>query len=154
MTKGVTNARQKQRHNEAKEEKEQRIQEEVTWVEDYFMSIRQLCPWSLKYWMESRILHIKEPNGCELTWCAAFTGNPEPGKEHKKHEAILFEYNKNTSVDTLFAITEVIEQKYPQLIAFWSHPIEKDQNTPVPCCIVQDRATLTDLRKKVGYTDD
>ena len=145
MTKGVTNARQKQRHNEAKEEEKQRLKEEVNWLE-YFQSIRSVCPWSLKAHMDNKILHVKEPDGCELIWCACFTAST--------HEALLFEYNKNTSVDTLFAITEVIEQKYPQLIAFWSHPIEKDQNTPVPCCIVQDRATLTDLRKKVGYTDD
>ena len=141
-------ARQKQRHDEIKEEKEeQRQQEEVDWVESYFLSIRRVCPWSLKYWCMNKILHIKQPSGCELSWCAAFKG-----AQH--HEAILFEYNKEKSVDDLFAITEDIEQKYPQLIAFWSHPIEKDNNTPVPCVIVQDRSTLTDLRKQVGYDDE
>ena len=136
------------------EEKEQRLQEEVTWIEDYFLSIRKLCPWSLKYWMENKILHIKEPNGCELNWCAAFTGTPEPGKEHLAHEAILFEYNNKASVDMLYAITERIEAKYKQLIAFWSHPIEGDNNTPKPCVIVQDKQMLTDLRKQVGYTNE
>ena len=139
-------ARQKQRHDEIKEEKEeQRQQEEVDWVESYFLSIRRVCPWSLKYWCQNKILHIKHTK-CVHTWCAMFLDS--------KHEAILFEYNKEKSVDDLFAITEVIEQKYPQLIAFWSHPIEKDNNTPVPCVIVQDRSTLTDLRKQVGYDDE
>lgn len=138
-------ARQKQRHDEIKEEEEQRQQEEeVDWVEKYFLSIRKVCPWSLKFWCMNKILHIKHTSTCELTWCAAFIGA-------KHHEAILFEYAKEKSVDELFAITEVIEEKYPQLIAFWSHPIEKDNNTPVPCVIVQDRSTLTDLRKQVGF---
>ena len=129
-----------------KEEEEQRIQEEVTWIEDYFMSIRQLCPWSLKYWMENKILHLKDPNGCELTWCACFKASP--------HEAILFEYDMNTSVDKLYEVTEKIEKKYPELIAFWSHPEEKQNNTPKPCVIVQDRSTLTDLRKQIGFEDE
>lgn len=138
-------ARQKQRHSEIKEEEEQRQQEEeVNWVENYFLSIRKVCPWSLKFWCMNKILHIKHTSACELTWCAAFIAA-------KHHEAILFEYAREKSVDELFAITEVIEEKYPQLIAFWSHPIEKDNNTPVPCVIVQDRSTLTDLRKQVGY---
>ena len=136
------------------EEKEQRLQEEVTWIEDYFLNIRKLCPWSLKYWMENKILHIKEPNGCELNWCAAFTGTPERGKEHSAHQAILFEYDMNTSIDELYEVTEKIEKKYPELIAFWSHPEEKQNNTPKPCVIVQDKQMLTDLRKQVGYTDE
>jgi hypothetical protein len=140
------NARQEQRHNEAKEEKEQRIQEEVTWVEDYFMSIRQLCPWSLKYWMENKILHITTAGGCELTWCACFTAST--------HEALLFEYDMDTNIDALYEVTEKIEKKYPELIAFWSHPNEKENNTPKPCVIVQDRSTLTDLRKQVGFEDE
>ena len=96
--------------------------------------------------MENKILHVVDPRGCELTFCACFRGS--------KHEALLFEYNNNTSVDTLFAVTEQIEAVYGDLIAFWSHPIEGDQNTPIPCVIVQDKAQLTDLRKKVGYADD
>ena len=145
MTKGVTNARQKQRHNEAKEEEKQRLKEEVNWLE-YFQSIRSVCPWSLKAHMDNKILHVKDPNSCELTWCACFTAST--------HEALLFEYNNNTSVDTLYDITEVIDAKYPQLISFWSHPIEGENNTKIPCVIVQDKGTLTDLRKKMGFEND
>ena len=140
------NARHEQEQRFFKEkEEEQRIQEEVTWVKDYFISIRKLCPWSLKFWMEEKILHIKSTGKCELTWCACFTAS--------KHEAMLIEYPQDTSVDKLYGITEKIEKRYPELIAFWSHPIEGENNTPSPAVIVQDRKTLTDLRKKVGYND-
>jgi len=40
------NAGNEQEQRFKEKEKEQRIQEEVTWVEDYFISIRKLCPWS------------------------------------------------------------------------------------------------------------
>jgi len=140
------NAGNEQEQRFKEKEKEQRIQEEVTWVEDYFISIRKLCPWSLKFWMENKILHIKYPNKCELTWSACFTAS--------KHEALLFEYDMDTSIDKLYEVTEKIEKKYPELIAFWSHPNEKENNTPKPCVIVQWKETLTDLRKKIGYKDE
>ena len=151
MTKGVTNARQEQRHNEAKEEEKQRLKEEVNWLE-YFQSIRSVCPWSLKAYMDNKILHVKNPNGCELSWCAAFSADTEPGTV--RYEALLFEYDNDASVDTLYDITEVIDAKYPQLISFWSHPIEEQNNTPTPCVIVQDKGTLTDLRKKMGFENE
>lgn len=135
MTKGVTYE---------KEEEKQRHQE-VDWLA-YFKGIKALCPWSLRAYMSDKILHVLEPNNCELSFCAAF--------RNSKHEAVLFEYNNNTSVDTLLAVVGQIEAVYGDLIAFWSHPTEGDNNTPVPCVIVQDRAQLTDLRKQVGYTDE
>lgn len=144
--KGASNGYDEEKQRFFKEKEEQRQQEEITWVEDYFKSIKHLCPWSLKYWMENKILHVTYPRDCELTWCACFRSS--------KHEALLFEYNESTTIDELYAVTEKIEQKYKELIAFWSHPDEKENNTPKPCVIVQDRATLTDLRKKTGYSDD
>ena len=60
----------------------------------------------------------------------------------------------DTDIDYLYSVTEQIEAKYPELIAFWSHPDEKDNNTPTPCVIVQSRELLTDLRKKIGYKDE
>jgi hypothetical protein len=146
---GENDARQEQRINEKEEqrfkEKEQRFEEEVDWVE-YFLSIKKLCPWSLKFWMEDKILHITTEGGCEFTWCACFDAS--------EYEAILFEYPHETTIDTLCTIVEKIEEKYTGLIAFWSHPDEKQNNTPKPCVIVQDRSTLTDLRKQVGYEDE
>ena len=145
---GENYARQEQRLNEKEEQrfkKEQRFEEEVDW-EQYFLSIKKLCPWSLKFWMEDKILHIKTEGGCELTWCACF--------DNSKYEAMLFEYPHETTIDTLLCIVDKIEEKHKGLIAFWSHPDEKDQNTPRPCCIVQSRETLTDLRKKIGYEDE
>ena len=44
---------------------------------------------------------------------------------------------------------EKIESKYLHLAAFWSHPDEKENNTPTPCVIVQDKQQLTDLRKQI-----
>jgi len=143
VTKGDNDGYAQKEQRFFKKEEEQRIQEEVTWIKDYFISIRKLCPWSLKFWMEEKILHIKSTGKCELTWCACFTAS--------KHEAMLIEYPQDTSIDKLYGITEKIEKRYPELIAFWSHPSEKENNTPKPCVIVQDRRTLTDLRKQIGF---
>jgi hypothetical protein len=144
---GENYAREKQRNKKIfnEEEKEQRFKEEVDW-KAYFESIKHLCPWSLRAYMQDKILHVTTSGGCELTWCAMF--------DKSKHEALLFEYPHETSIDTLVAITEKIEKKYKGLIAFWSHPEEKDQNTPKPCVICQDRELLTDLRKKIGFEDE
>lgn len=97
--------------------------------------------------MTDKILHVKCNKGCEMAFAGAF-------KASELHEAAMFEYDMDTDIDYLYKITEQIEAKYPELIAFWSHPSEGDQNTEVPVVIVQDRALLTDLRKKVGYTDE
>lgn len=131
-------------HNGNEKEEEQR-QQEVNWLE-YFKGIKHLCPWSLKSYMNNRILHVRFPRTEELTWCGIFyyVGS---------YDAVLFEYESSVDISQLYAITEKIENQYNDLIAFWSHPDEKDNNTPVPCVIVQDRQTLTDLRKKVGYND-
>ena len=145
----MTNARiqQKQRHKEAneKEEKEQR-HKEVDWGA-YFDSIVKVCPWSKKYYMQDKILHVKTGKpGNELTWVASFTAT--------NNEALLLEYDEGTSIDTLLSVVEKIESKYLHLAAFWSHPDEKDNNTPTPCVIVQDKQTLTDLRKKIGFENE
>ena len=135
-----------QRNKEEKEEKEQRFQKEVDWSA-YFDSIAKVCPWSKKYYMQDKILHVKTGDpGNELTWVASFCAS--------KHEALLLEYNEQTSIDTLLSIVDKIESKYLHLAAFWSHPDEKENNTPTPCVIVQDKQQLTDLRKKIGFEDE
>ena len=97
--------------------------------------------------MQDKILHVKTGDpGNELTWVATFCAS--------QHEALLLEYNEGTSIDTLLSVVEKIESKYLHLAAFWSHPDEKDNNTPTPCVIVQDKQQLTDLRKKIGFEDD
>ena len=144
----MTDARiqQKQRHKEAdeKEEKEQR-HKEVDWL-SYFKSIKGVCPWSLRAYMQDKILHVTTGGGCELIWCSCFTAS--------KHEALLFEYPHETCIKMLNKHVRRIEKRYPELIAFWSHPSEGDQNTEVPVVIVQDRKLLTDLRKKIGFEDE
>ena len=58
---------QKQRHQEAKEEEKQRHQE-VDWGA-YFDSIVKVCPWSKKYYMQDKILHVKVGTpGTELSF--------------------------------------------------------------------------------------
>lgn len=97
--------------------------------------------------MQDKILHVKtHMPGNELTWVATFCAS--------ENEALLLEYDEGTSIDTLLAMVEKIESKYLHLAAFWSHPDEKDNNTPTPCVIVQDKQQLTDLRKKIGFEDD
>lgn len=97
--------------------------------------------------MQDKILHVETASkGCEMTWACAFRAS--------KHEALLITYEDVVDVDYLYNITERIEEKYKELIAFWSHPIEGDNNTPKPCVIVQDREQLTDLRKKIGFENE
>ena len=97
--------------------------------------------------MEDKILHVKTgAPGNELTWVATFCAS--------ENEALLLEYNEGTSIDTLLSVVEKIESKYLHLAAFWSHPDEKENNTPTPCVIAQDKQQLTDLRKKIGFEDD
>jgi len=147
---GEDNARKEQRNKERfneEEEKEQRFKKEVDWLA-YYKSIKGVCPWSYSAYMQNKILHITvgdEPT--ELTWTSCFLGSP-------KHEALLFEYPHETTIDMLLSVVNKIEEKHKELIAFWSHPSEGDQNTEVPVVIVQDRKLLTDLRKKIGFEDE
>tara|TARA_R100001460_G_scaffold103669_1_gene148983 strand:- start:204 stop:500 length:297 start_codon:yes stop_codon:yes gene_type:complete len=98
--------------------------------------------------MQNKILHITVGDvPTEMTWVACFNGS-------KNHEALLIEYSHKTSIDHLLSVVDKIESKYKELIAFWSHPDEKENNTPKPCVIVQDRQLLTDLRKKIGFEDE
>ena len=54
--------------------------------------------------MQDKILHVKTGDpGNELTWVATFTAT--------NWEALLMEYNEDTSKDTLLAIVEKIESK-------------------------------------------
>ena len=141
----MKDANGKEQRNKKEEEEKQRHQE-VDWGA-YFDSIVTVCPWSKKYYMQDKILHTKVGTpGTELTWVAGFCAS--------QHEALLLEYNEGTSIDTLLSVVEKIESKYLHLAAFWSHPDEKDNNTPTPCVIVQDKQQLTDLRKKIGFEDD
>jgi len=97
--------------------------------------------------MQDKILHITvDKTSTEMTWVACFNGS--------HHEALLIEYPHKTTIDHLLSVVDKIESKYKGLIAFWSHPDEKENNTPKPCVIVQDRELLTDLRKKIGFEDE
>lgn len=95
--------------------------------------------------MDKRITHIRGARGTELAFVASWCSTTS--------KALLIEYEDDTSIDTLYAVTEQIEGRYPHLAAFWSHPDHKDNNTPKPCVIVQDKDELTDLRKQIGYEE-
>jgi len=97
--------------------------------------------------MQDKILHVKVGTpGTELSFVASFSAT--------NHKALLLEYNEGTTIDTLLSIVDKIESKYLHLAAFWSHPDEKENNTPTPCVIVQDKQELTDLRKTIGFEDE
>ena len=93
--------------------------------------------------MDNRITHVQAVEGTELSFVASWCATDS--------KALLIQYPKTTDVDTLYAIACKIEDKYPHIEAFWSHPECKDNNTPVPAVICQDKDELTDLRKQIGY---
>ena len=93
--------------------------------------------------MDGRITHVMASKGTELSFVASWCATSS--------KALVMQYPDNTDVDTLYATACRIEDKYPHLEAFWSHPQHKDNNTPKPCVIVQDKDELTDLRKQIGY---
>ena len=96
--------------------------------------------------MDGRITHIRGAKGTELTFVASWCATDS--------KALLIEYDEKTDVDTLYAVTEEIEGRYPHLAAFWSHPDHKQNNTIRPCVICQDKDELTDLRKQIGYEEE
>jgi len=93
--------------------------------------------------MDDRITFVKASEGTELSFVASWSAT--------NSKALLIQYPMDTDINKLYAVANKIEAKYIHLAAFWSHPSEGDNNTEVPCVIVQDKQELTDLRKQVGY---
>ncbi len=96
--------------------------------------------------MDGRITHVMASKGTALTFVASWCATDS--------KALVIQYPKTTDTNTLYATACKIEDKYPHLEAFWSHPECKDNSTPVPALIIQDKDELTDLRKQIGYEQE
>jgi len=123
--------------------------EEVNWL-NYFQRIRPVCPWSYKAFMREGI-HIFEyqPNLFNV-WRQTFHtrrqhGQPQPEAYVYTAEGYDSEYLEN--------LTEQYNALDDGCEYLWSHPSHGGDSTPIPVIIQQDRATLTDLRLRVGYEE-
>ena len=115
--------------------------EDSTWAK-YFASIRGVCPWSYK--LMDKILILDTHINCINTWSSVFKAS--------NHEAFVYKFPKAT-VNWLTNKCEELNAAQKHSEWLWSHPSEGGDSTPVGCLIQQDRAQLTELRTKIGYTD-
>ena len=119
--------------------------EDKTWAK-YFASIRGVCPWS--YNLMDKILVIQPNINCINTWSTIFKSGT--------HEAFVYKFPEATASWLENKCEELNKaQEYSEWL--WSHP-EADSgdntSTHIPVLIQQDREKLTELRNKIGYTDE
>ena len=99
---------------------------------NYFKSIKEVCPWSWQSYIENKIAILPFEDILPL----------EP------YDAIV--YKIDLDIDTLDEVVEALNEEYSQYEFLWSHPDHtkggKNQ-TPVPVIIQQDRKLLESLRK-------
>jgi len=118
--------------------------EDNTWAK-YFASIRGVCPWS--YNLMDKILIVQTPENCMKTWSSVFRAS--------KYEACVYKFPE-ANPQWLINKCEELNAAQEHSEWLWSHP-EADSgdntSTHIPVLIQQDREKLTELRKKVGYTD-
>jgi len=115
---------------------------EVNW-DQYFQSIRSVCPWSLQSFRQGRIDFVpfswEGIQARDISWKKLTQPN---------FDAVVYQTLQNTSIEELDHICELMERsKY--CIYFWSHPdyTKGDHNqAPVPIIIQQDRTQLTKAR--------
>lgn len=107
------------------------VDAEVNW-EDYFYSIRCVCPWSWSAWRQGKIDIVN--------WG---TGIVELGK----HSARLYITHRHNSRQ-LKKITDRLNSISTTDEWLWSHPKYKFNSTPVPTLIQQDRQRLNSIRKQ------
>ena len=122
-------------------------EDNINWQE-YYASIRSVCPWSYKAYMNDTILVIDYNPNCFKTWSCLFKGT--------KYEAFVYKMPEITAEDleTLCDYyNETLGDKYNSEY-LWSHHEEGGDSAPAPILIQQDKAQLKTLRDKIGYTDD
>lgn len=115
--------------------------EDSTWAK-YFAKIRNVCPWS--YNLMDKILVVQTPENCMKTWSSVFRAS--------KYEACVYTFPE-ASVSWLTNKCDQLNASQNVSEWLWSHPSEGGDSTHIPCLIEQDRAQLTELRSKIGYTD-
>lgn len=105
----------------------------VDW-EEYFYSIRDVCPWSWSAWRQGKIDIVN--------WGTAIT-------ELGEHSARLYITHRHNARQ-LKKITGRLNNQRPSEEWLWSHPQYKNKSTPIPVMIQQDRSVLESLRQKVS----
>jgi len=120
---------------------EKDLKEDNAW-QIYFASIKGVCPWSLRAFMDNNILFLDYSSKTYNTWGSIFHAS--------KHEAFVYKC-VDKSVDWLIDKCEELNKKSTRSEWLWSHPSEGGNSTPVPVLIQQDREQLESLRDKIGY---
>lgn len=118
---------------------------EVNW-DQYFQSIRSVCPWSLQSFRQGRIDFVpfswEGIRARDHTWIRLTQPN---------FDAVIYQTLNDTSSEELDYICEYMEQS-KHCIYFWSHPdyTKGDWNqAPVPIIIQQDRKHLLKARQAI-----
>ena len=119
-------------------------EDNIDW-QGYYASIKSVCPWSYKAYMNDNILVIDYSPNCFKTWSCLFTGT--------KYEAFVYKMPQVTA-EELHTLcdhyNETLGDKYKSEF-LWSHNEEGGDSAPVPIIIQQDKAQLEKLRNKIGY---
>ena len=116
---------------------------EDKWAE-YFASIRKVCPWSQKAFMNDKILFVETNGTCLNTYAKLFP--------HTEYEAFVYKW-PTASVEWLKTMSEGLNEIY-DTEWLWSHPSEGGDSTHIPVLIQQDATQLAELREKIGYVDE
>ncbi len=122
-----------------KVERKEEAEANSAWLQ-YFYSIRHVCPWSYKSYLEGKIKIIPfDRELLELT---------EINWEHQPYDALVYVVDDLTlnAIDDIVAQQNDCQEKCEYL---WSHPTyTKGSNNQAPfsCIIQQDRAKLMELR--------
>ena len=133
--------------NEAEKRKRKKAQKEVDWLK-YFNHIKGVCPWSLRAYMQDKILVWTDAERRYKTLSKLFTST--------NHEAFVYTF-PGKSADWLESQCELLNKTQTECEWLWSHPDAdsgEGNSTPVPVLIQQDREMLNTLREKIGYIDE
>lgn len=120
------------------------VVEDRDW-QQYYQSIKSVCPWAYKAYMNDKILLLDYDPKVLDTFISAF--------KHSNYEAMVVTCEGKSS-KWLEQTCDAQNELKGDLEWLWSHPEHKYNSTPVPCIILQDRSVLTDLRNKTGYYQD
>lgn len=117
---------------------------EVDW-QAYYASIKSVCPWSYKAYMQDRIL--------VWDWAPTQANTVISIFNHSNYEALVFTFDTVDSkwLEQYCDNRNLTDERNEWL---WSHPEHGGDSTPVPCLICQPRTRLEDLRNRTGYYDE
>ena len=123
---------------------------EVNWLK-YYESIRDVCPWSYRSYVMGGIITIPYNDVTFITFSQTFEGC----KDRHGVRTDCFVYTcESKPVRWLESMVDEMNETYPTQEWLYSSPDDDSGNaTPIPVLIQQNRATLTNLRDKIGYED-